>query len=198
MTRQILVVTAVVVLIFTLIGIRPAMSKDYVALLICGAPADSLDAPYQILWNNGEGKEKGYDEFWNDTFLLWELLYNHGYTDENIHVLYADGKTFPTISRYQADPDTFPGGIVDTSAYYSDVVDIFTDLAQGDTVRGIEAMTDDDFFFCWTFGDGGPHNLPADPIVSLCMMDSGVVIWDTTFADYVDSIRYDRRVFWMQ
>jgi len=198
MFRNNIVVIAVVIIMVTLIGIRSATSKDYVALLICGVPADSLDLPYQILWNNGEGKEKGYDEFWNDTFLMWELLYDHGYTDENIHVLYADGKDFSTIPRYTANPITFPDGIVDTSAYYADVVDIFTDLAQGDSAQGIEAMTDDDFFFCWTFGDGGPFSLPEEPIVNLCLMDSDAVIWDTTFADYVDSIHCEHRVFWMQ
>ncbi|RKZ18931.1 hypothetical protein DRQ18_08050 [bacterium] len=37
------------------------------------------------LWNAGS-EEKGdgvYDEFWNDTYLMWELLYKNGWPDEN-------------------------------------------------------------------------------------------------------------------
>jgi hypothetical protein len=97
--------------------------------------------------------------------------------------------------RYRADQDSFPTGITDTSACYDDVTDILTALADGDSSQGIEAMTSDDIFFCWTFDHGGPL-YPDSMYVYLCLMDG--VIWDTTFARYANPIQCQRRTFWMQ
>ncbi len=39
------------------------------------------------LWGLEEalkGKSRSLDEFWNDTYLMWELLYKNGGPDENI------------------------------------------------------------------------------------------------------------------
>jgi len=75
------------------------------------------------LWNAGS-EEKGdgvYDDFWNDTYLMWELLYKNGWPDENIHVLYGDGKDYEIRNRrYQAQYHHLEQ-ITDTSAYYREV-----------------------------------------------------------------------------
>ncbi|RKZ27520.1 hypothetical protein DRQ20_00165, partial [bacterium] len=93
------------------------------------------------------------NERWNDTYLMWELLYKNGWPDENIHVLYGDGKDYEIRNpRYQAPfPDK---DITDTSAYYHDVVDIFNALASGDPDAGIEPMGPKDNLFVWTHRPG--------------------------------------------
>ncbi len=114
------------------------------------------------LWNAGS-EEKGdgvYDDFWNDTYLMWELLYKNGWPDENIHVLYGDGEDWPNNKnpRYQAPVEEGIRKITDTSAYYHDVVDIFNALASGDPDAGIEPMGPKDNLFVWTFDHGAPAN----------------------------------------
>ena len=73
MREQKLACILILGLLVSLTGPKVSLAKDWVGVLICGVPADSLhewDYPH-ILWNNGDGKEKGFDEFWNDTFLMW-------------------------------------------------------------------------------------------------------------------------------
>jgi len=100
------------------------------------------------------GKAVNIDEFWNDTYLMWELLYNKGWPDDHIQVLYGDGKDYQTEnSHYQASRYRLPQ-ITDRSAYYADVVDVFSDLANGDHSGGIDPMGPYDNLFVWTFDHG--------------------------------------------
>jgi parallel beta-helix repeat protein len=182
-------------LIVGMLGIQLATAKGYVGVLICGdTPALEGAGADSATWNEGIDKQWGYDEFWNDTFLIWELLYQHGFADEDIHVLFGkDGEDWPREwERYQAPLEI--GSITDDSAYYAQVTGTFTALAQGDSAQSIEAMTEDDFLFCWTFDHGGGGHGPMSAY--LYLMDGG--IWDTTFARYVDQISCERRAFWMQ
>ena len=94
---------------------------------------------------------EGYDEFWNDTYLMWEVLFQKGWPDtgqlDHIHVLYGNGIDYPTSNkRYQASYHELPH-ITDHSAYYGDVVNIFDSLKY--------VMGPQDNLFCWTFDHGG-------------------------------------------
>jgi len=56
-------------------------------------------------WNDGKDADKGrgYDEFWSDTYLMWELAYTKGKFPDNkagspvdhIHILYGYGWDYP-------------------------------------------------------------------------------------------------------
>jgi len=104
------------------------------------------------LFLKGEGNI--YEAFWNDTYLMWEILYTRGWPDENIHVLDGDGRDYyQPARRYQARYHDLRQ-ITDRPAYYADVEDIFSDLANGDPSAGIEPMGPDDNLFVWTFDHG--------------------------------------------
>lgn len=110
-----------------------------------------------------------YDAYWNDTYLMWEILWSDtimGWPNDNIHVLYGDGDDYNTINpRFQSP---LPGDITDRPAYHDDVEDIFNDLAYGDDSAGIVAMDTTDNLFCWTFD----HGDNANGITSLSISDS--------------------------
>ena len=58
---------------------------------------------------------KGYDEFWNDNYLMWELFYDdiYGYSNDNINVLFGEGIdysiTFPLYDGRYNPYDKSPG-----------------------------------------------------------------------------------------
>ena len=68
--------------------------KNY-AVLIGGDP-HGTNIPQAEQWNQGQNMEaKGYDEFWNDTYLMWEMLYDKDdYSNDDIIVLYNDGNDY--------------------------------------------------------------------------------------------------------
>jgi hypothetical protein len=73
-----------------------ANAQEKYAVLITGDyAATSYGVPLSDQWNGGQGKSTyGFDEFWNDTFLMWEMLQEKGYSQDNIIVLFADGNDF--------------------------------------------------------------------------------------------------------
>ncbi len=139
------------------------------AVLITGDYADSARANYNGSWainNNLDRDRRPMQEFWNDTFLLWEMLvFEKGYSDEKIFILFAGGVDYPIDpdancpawwdDRYfpqQLYPELFsyPGDqITDYSASIANVNNVFTGLANG--TGGFPQLQDDDFLFCWTF-----------------------------------------------
>ena len=181
MFRKIVFITLVIASFSTLV-----FAENY-AVLITGDNPDG-DASGTKTWNGGSADPDGYDEFWNDTFLMWEMLFCSGWDDENIFVLFANGEdTSYENERYR--PDLLYGyapwyidHITDDSAYKQDVIDVFDHL---DTT-----MTEDDFLFVWTFG----HGSNEDPI-GLVLMDAVLSIEDF---DTLMPNNYNRRVFWMQ
>ena len=138
------------------------------------------------------------DEFWNDVYRLWEMLYCIGMPDSNIYVLFADGQdyirelypdTHYVASRYGLDH------ITDFSAHYSDVDNIFHWLAHGSVQHNIAPMTVNDNLFIYTFNHGsGPYG-PEENVKLLLYEEPE--IWDTTFARLADMITYNKRVVWM-
>ena len=53
------------------------LNAENYAVLITGDTPDG-DASGTKTWNGGNADPNGYDEFWNDTFLMWEMLWQHG------------------------------------------------------------------------------------------------------------------------
>jgi len=134
-----------------------AIAQQKYAVLIGGDP-DTTNIPIEDRWNNNQGiGQYGYDEFWNDCYLFWEMLYDHkGYTDENIHVLFRNGSdyTFEDLNiRYKA---SFHGllKITDLSSSKPNITQTFSNLAS--------VVDNDDFLFVWIMSHGGNTNAESD------------------------------------
>ncbi|MCK4321758.1 T9SS type A sorting domain-containing protein [candidate division WOR-3 bacterium] len=199
---------SLIVISFLCCFLLVAQTPNHNAVLIIGDTPESAYLKVEQAIENGDTiiglwgliqykstKEKGiYNSLWNDTYLLWELLWEeelNAWPDSNIHVLFGDGVDWPTVNtRYQV-PLPFEQ-ITDRSAYKGDVKDIFHDLAYGDSTVGISPMGKDDNFFCLTFG----HGLIDGGNTGLELMDS--TIRDGEFASLIDSIICNKKIFWMQ
>jgi hypothetical protein len=133
---------------------------------------------------------------------MWEMLvFEKGYSDENVFVLFAGGLDYPHDpdancpswwdDRY--DPraihpdiiDPLDGHITDYAANIENVNNVFTNLAN--------TANEDDFLFVWTFDHGGWDGEHA----YLCLIH-GEYMWDYEFAALTDQINCHKKVFWMQ
>ncbi len=165
--------------------------KKY-AVLITGDYA-TKDIPSDEQYNSGQGRsDYGYDEFWNDTFLMWKLLQKKGYSQENIIVLFANGSdfTFPgQAEEYKPEDPSIT--VTDYSASIANVNLVFNGLAHG--LNGFPRVTENDFLFIWTFDHGGT-TWEGNSILHL--IDGNIT--DVAFANLVNPIQAHKKVFWMQ
>ena len=170
-------------------------AQEKYAVLITG-PYSVVGIPPEEQWNNGEGKgpDELYYEFWNDTFLMWEMLVTKkGYSDENVFVLFAEGIDFTVANpwidgRYNAQisyPDYYP--ITDYSAYIANVQAVFNGLRTG--LNGFPLVTENDFLFVWTFD----HGQSSGGNSYLRLMDG--LMSDDAFAALVNPIPAHKKVF---
>lgn len=121
------------------------------AVLIGGEP-NGTNVPVNEQWNQGQDMgDNGFDEFWNDTYLMWEMLYSKDeYTNENIYVLFKDGSDFnfnDMDDRYKSFPNYCISSITDYSASKANVQQVFADLAT--------KVTNNDFVYVWIMSHGG-------------------------------------------
>ena len=188
-----------------------SIASEKYAVLITGDYADTSRANYSGSWatnNNIDRDRRPMEEFWNDTYLLWEILVTEkGYSNENVFVLFAGGIDYPIDSdvdlpenwadRY-TPLDNYEhilgegGQITDYPADSANVNDVFTGLANGS--NGFPRITEDDFLFVWTFDHGYPD--PNSDHVLLGLIDDR--IFDYEFAALTDQINANKKVFWMQ
>ncbi len=128
-------------------------SAEKYAVLITGDYADER-GNFEGSWavsNNLEFTENDrMEEFWHDTFLMWEMLLDKGYSDENIFILFAGGEDFQPFwidVRYTVPLELIP--MTDYPADIASVNNVFNGLANG--TGGFPQLQEDDFLFCWTF-----------------------------------------------
>jgi len=177
--------TTVVMLIIAL-SITNAQEKY--AILITGEyNPDNISFPSSEQWNNGNlsGSEV-FDEFWNDTYLMWEMLvYKKDYEDEKVHVLFADNIdfTFPNQDiRYKAALHGL-SKISDDFGTYSSINSKFSELAN--------TITENDFLFVWVMSHGG-----TDAQGSYFYSYDAHKIYDTQLASWLNHIdAYKKTVF---
>jgi hypothetical protein len=145
------------ILILMLVCIGASHAQKKYAVLIAGDYGHNLNAiPSGDRWNNGDLMGGTYfDEFWNDTYLIWEMLTKPDeeggkmFIYENVHVLFADNYdyTFPgQDDRYKAiqwDQEK----VTDDFATESSISSTFTQLSN--------VINDNDFLFVWIMGHGG-------------------------------------------
>ncbi len=73
---------------------------EYYAVLITG-DTPGYDAIGPKTWQTGS-RPGPYDEFWSDTFVMWETLWKYGWKDEDIFVLFGFGVDWS--SQFQTNP----------------------------------------------------------------------------------------------
>lgn len=187
MYKKIIITTIVILFAFSIV-----YAENYAVLITGDVPTGDAVGPKN--WNGG--MDPWYDEFWNDTFAMWEMLFKLGWKDENIYVLFGYGNDYACdYNRYWASLHGLDE-ITDYPAFLADVENIFDWLADGNPAQGIPQMTEDDFLFVWTFDHGSTWGTPGQGNSTLCLMDGQVT--DDDFAGWMDQIGYDKRVIWMQ
>ena len=141
---------SVVAILLLTVGAVTAQEKY--AVLITGDYA-AKNIPIEKQWD--AGKSNPMEEFWHDTFLMWEMLLAKGYSAENIIVLFADGTDFYldadwVAPRYKPNlQDHGTDYVTDYSATRANVDMVFAGLANGS--NGFPEIKQEDFLFVWTF-----------------------------------------------
>ena len=182
--KRVLIIMAIICMAFS------ANAQDKYAVLITGDyAAKEPEIPLANQWNQGQGRGPlGMMEFWNDTYLMWEMLQAKGYSRENIFVLFADGADYQSqCPRYQP-----PEGVTVTNfaATTANVTNVFTGFHYG--TNGMPQLTENDFLFVWVFDHGGASNGHS----YFYLIDG--IMSDTQFATLLDPLPAHRKAFWMQ
>jgi len=175
--------------------------KKYAVIITGDSPGDG----YQGQFAN---PNSDYDEFWNDTYLMWEMLVTKfGFDDSKVFVLYAGGQdqniANPTIaSRYTvSNANNLMGWnlpkITDYPASLTNVQNVLGGLQSGS--NGMPQVLGDDFLFVFTFGHGHFTSLSGTPpfngVLELLGDD---VITVTELSGLINNIPANKRLIWMQ
>ncbi len=178
-------------------------SAEKYAVLITGCSADGL---------NAEPEDDSLDimryirntvpdeVFWNDTFLMWEMLIDKGYDNDNIFILYPDSlDVHNSFDTYRYDVPPLYNYITDFQADSSSVVMVLQGLANGNSREDIPQLQADDFLMIWTHSHG-QYITHADGSIGsqLVLMNYDEKITDEDFGDLVDSINCQKKVIFMQ
>ena len=145
--------TVAIVALFATMGTLSAQEK-YAILIGGNMNPDAQYIPTSQQWNGGNGAgQYGFDEFWNDTYLMWEMLvFKKEFDDANVHVLYGDGVDFTFFgqdNRYKAIYHSGYYSVTDDSSTYYAISTTFSNLAS--------TITEDDFLFVWIMSHGGTN-----------------------------------------
>ena len=167
--------------------------QKYAVIITGDAPGDG----YQGQFGNSSSN---YNEFWNDTYLMWEMLVTKfGFSNDKVFVLYAGGEDFSSQNpRYTVAHSLLPlDHITDFSASLTNVQDVLGGLADGS--NDMPKITEEDFLFVFTFGHGHITGLTGSPPYHgvLELFDNDVIT-DTELSTLVNAIDANKRVIWMQ
>jgi len=191
-------------LLFSIIVPALLMAQEKYAVLIVGDDPepgkDYSDIPGGGGWDGGEGD--GYDEFWNDLYLMWEtLVHDQGFSDDHVIIFYGPDGPLPGPDGYDWDDKhenydpyvnygyqnitDYPG-----EEYYVDLV--FNDLAQ--------QLSEDDFLFVWTFSHGGYESGDGSFLILQEFWDNpeNGRLYPEEFADFINAIPNCKKLVLMQ
>lgn len=182
--------------VLAFIGLNSAiMAQQKYAILIGGDPL-ATGVPIDEKWNNGQYPGPlGYDEIWNDTYLMWELLYlnEYGYTDENIHVFFKDGfdYTFNGQDLHYKSIDHNVDHITDMMAKKSNILDLLTTMQT--------TVTENDYLFIWIMNHGG-NTTGGDSYIYLRDYATGTneLLYDYELNQKLDAIPNVKKVVMIQ
>jgi hypothetical protein len=128
---------------------------------------------YAVLYSGGIKPEKAYYRYWNDIIYMHFLLQMHGYSSDNIYVVYKDG--------VGEDPYT----PVDYPATHASLDAVFTHLS--------DVMGRSDTLFFYTTNHGGSGGISVwGP------MDSGGALTHAQVSNWLDSITCDHMIIVME
>ena len=195
-------------LILSLMAIIAIMSAGYAqqkyAVIITGDyNPDQLIIPLEDQWNEGDGiGQYGFDEMWNDCYLMWEMLViKKEYTDENVHVLFANGDDFIFPGqdiRYKAINHQGYTKVTDDMSTEEKVNNVFTNLAN--------TITENDFLYVWIMSHGGDNN-PGENNGNAYLYlygypdpnpDYDGLLYDDELKAYLDNINALKKVVFIQ
>jgi hypothetical protein len=155
--------------VLALIGLNSAGTAQQKYALLIGGDMHATNVPDEHVWNNNiDPGPSGYDEFWNDTYLMWELLYDdiYGYSNDNINILFGGTEggvdyTFPLQDvRYKASKHGL-AKITDGAATKANVMS---------ALIGFSTLNPYDYLFIWIMSHGG-NTIPTDN------SDSYIYLW---------------------
>lgn len=158
-------------------------AQNKYALLITGP--DVLYGDNEIdplaIWNNSDGE---LNEFWNDTYNLYNLLYDDfNYPYENTYVFYSG---FQPTNLYPPEYLPFP-----TYSFKSGPA-IFSHIV--DTIQLLQSkITENDFLFVWVFSHGFLDEFGN----GYFYIADNIKMMDTTLAKLLNPISC-KKVIWMQ
>jgi len=146
-------ITTIIVALLATMGSVYAQQK-YAVIIGGNVTPNSTYIPIIQQWNSGNDQgPNGFDEIWNDTYLMWEMLvFNKGFGDAKVQVLFGEGDdfTFPNQDiRYKAINHSGYQVVSDANSYKQTISSTFSSLAS--------TITEDDFLFVFVMGHGGTN-----------------------------------------
>ena len=180
------ILTFAVALIAT-IGVINAQEK-YAVLITGDQMAVGIPATEQ--WNGGLGgsPDYGYDEFWNDTYLMWEMLvFDKVYTDANVNVLFGEnGEDFTFYEQAERYKASLHGlqSITDANSEKQTIDALFNSLAS--------TITEDDYLFVWVMSHGGTNDGG-----SYFYSYDGIKIYDSELAGWLGNISAHKKTVFL-
>lgn len=178
---------------FLLATISLCAQQKYAILINRYEPLATVDS--SSTWQSGKSDFIPKYEFWCDLFLMWEMLHDRGFEDENIFVFYDHGIDYKPLwinQRYKAESHLIDK-ITDYRAYRSTVDSVFEGLATG--YFGLPELTEDDFLVLYFFGHGKANNsyslFPIEP-------EPGGAIYWSDLSEKLDSIKCFKKIVIMQ
>lgn len=113
-------VSIILIGVATMLALDAYTDTNHNAVLICGTTVQAGKSSEHLWWDGGrDGPETGRNEFWNDLYLMWEILYATSrcslyippetpedlkHTYDHIWVLYGDGNEYMSDWRaYRAE-----------------------------------------------------------------------------------------------
>jgi hypothetical protein len=191
--------------IFLILFLLPSMisAENYAVIIVGDDPFYSAEG---LKTFGTELPACDFDCFWYDTYLMWETLYNFGFKNEHIYVLYAGGtglhrtNPFPYCpTMYNPEIEYGITEITDWSATRDNVINIFTWLADGHKLPYIPKLTSEDLLTVYTFGHGANDwSVPNHTEIILWGAAPNNYILDTELADLLDDIQCQKKIIFMQ
>ena len=183
-------ITTVIVALFATMGTLNAQEKY--AIIIGGNMNPGTTIPATEQWNNGNGAgQYGFDEFWNDTYLMWEMLvFDKEFTDANVHVLFGqNGQDFTFYEqdiRYQAIKHLGYDVVTDANSNRQTIASTFTTLAS--------TITEDDFLFVFVMSHGGTNPFTGK---SYFYSYDNQKVYDSDMATWLGNIAAHKKVVFL-
>jgi hypothetical protein len=149
-TKKITILT-VIVAFFATAGALHAQQK-YAVIIGGNMNPDNQIIPVTEQWNHGNEKSPfyGYEVFWKETYLVWEMLvFDKEFTNANVHVLFGNGRDFEYCGqslRYMVVSRGYMN-LTDANSKYQTIASTFAKLAN--------TVAADDSLFVWVMSHGG-------------------------------------------